>query len=110
MENVHEALIAVTGYPIPTRTAEAIALRRGVSLTDAPTRENTTSKAFRLCEADVYRWLADAPNVSQGGQSFNFTDAQREQFRRKANAIYSALDETESATIGVVYGYKGSRL
>lgn len=112
MKSVLEALVAVTGYPIPERTVETAALRRGLSVTGEPTAETVASRAFRLCEADLCMWLYYAPNVSQGGQSYSFTDAQREMYRQRAKAIYKALgeDDSESSTSGVKYGYKGQWL
>ena len=108
---VYEALIGVTGYPIPSRTVQTIALRRNLDLTAQPTKTLVTSREFRLCEADLLMWLFRAPNVGQGGQSYNFTDEQRRNFRQRAKAIYDALGETaDSASTGIQYGYKGDRV
>ncbi len=106
-----DALIGVTGYPIPRRSVESVALRRGLDLLSAPSQEIMVSTEFRLCEADLLMWLFRAPNVSQGGQSYNFTEEQRKDFRRRANAIYSSLgDEGDAAGSSIQYGYKGSRV
>ena len=108
--SVFEALIGVTGYPIPYRTVKTIALRRGLDMTAEPTETLVTSREFRLCEADLLMWLFRAPNVSQGGQSYNFTDEQRRDFRNRAKSIYGDLGETADAASGVQYGYKGDRV
>ena len=105
-----EALLGVTGYPVPQRTVEAVALRRGLDLCDGATTESMKSRSFRLCEADMLMWLFRAPNVSQGGQSYNFTDEQRKDFRRRAGVIYDELGEDDGGASGIKYGYRGTRL
>lgn len=111
VKTAFDALIGVTGYPVPRRSAESIALRRGLDLWAAPTQEMMTSREFRLCEADMLMWLFRAPNVSQGGQSYNFTEEQRRDFRRRAVAIYDSLGDTgDAAGASIQYGYKGDRL
>lgn len=106
-----EALTGITGYPVPCNSINAIALRRGLGLDDTASPEEIKSRAFRLCEADMLMWLFRAPNVSQGGQSYNFTDEQRADFRRRATAIYNDCgDDLDRKANGVQYGYKGTRL
>lgn len=104
---VAEALAGINAYPVPQPTFEAIAVRRGVTLSDDATQEVLTGKEYQLCRADVLMFLAAAPDVSQGGQSYSFTDEQRKAMRSEAGQIYS--EQGEQGT-GVVYGYKGSRL
>ena len=56
-------------------------------------------------------WLSVAPDVSQGGQSYSFTDEQRKQFRNRANSLYDDFGASDEAgTPKPIYGYKGSRL
>ena len=111
VKTTFDALIGVTGYPVPRRSVEAIALRRGLDLLAGPTQETMVSAEFRLCEADMLMWLYRAPNVSQGGQSYNFTEEQRRDFRRRALAIYDSLGDTgDAAGASIQYGYKGDRL
>lgn len=105
-----EALLGVTGYPVPQRTIEAVARRRGLDLDEGASSASMVTPSFRLCEADLLMWLLRAPNVSQGGQSYNFTDEQRRDFLRRARAIYGELDPGALDTIGGNYGYKGTRL
>lgn len=104
-----DALKSVNAYPIPLRTFVETAERRNISLTADATQEGLQSKNFRLAIADLLLWLSLAPNISQGGQSFSFTDEQRKDFKRQATSIYDEYGETTSAT-GVKYGYKGDRL
>lgn len=53
-------------------------------------------------------WLSQAPNVSQGGQSYTFDNEQRLKFSNAALAIYG--DYKEDNTPKTTFGYKGSRL
>lgn len=109
MASVLEALKAVSAYPVPLRTFVETAERRGLVLTDEATQEVLTCKTYRLAVADILLWLYIAPDITQGGQSFSFTDEQRKQFRNQANALYSEYAET-AASAQPTYGYKGSRL
>lgn len=108
--SVLEALKGINAYPIPLRTFVEVAEARGVKLTDTPTQDVLQSKAYNLCVADILLWLSLAPNVIQGGQSYSFSDAQRTQFRNRANALYDEFGADESGTPKTLYGYKGSRL
>lgn len=104
-----EALKSINAYPIPLRTLMETSERRDLSLTAEATQEVLQSKAYRLAEADLLLWLSIAPDISQGGQSFSFTDEQRKDFKRQAQGIYDILEPSQNAR-RVTYGYKGSRL
>lgn len=104
-----DALKSVNAYPIPLRTIVEVSERRNISLTAEATQESLISKNFRLAKADLLLWLSLAPNISQGGQSFSFTDEQRKDFKREAQAIYGELEPTANAGC-VTFGYKGDRL
>jgi hypothetical protein len=54
-------------------------------------------------------WYSTAPNISQGGISYSFSEKERSIFANRAMSIYKAWakEEAKSTTI---YGYKGSRL
>lgn len=104
-----DALKSINAYPIPLRTLVETAERRDISLTADASQESLHSKPFRLAKADLLLWLSLAPDISQGGQSYSFTDEQRKQMRNEANAIYQEL-EPSGAAGSVVFGYKGDRL
>lgn len=108
MATVLEALRAVNSYPIPLRTITETAERREVDLDAEATAGVLLSRAFRLSRADLLIWLSYAPNVTQGGQSYSFTDEQRTRMRNEAQQIYDELEE--EATPKTLYGYKGKRL
>lgn len=104
-----DALKSVNAYPIPLRTLTETAERRNISLTAEASQESLHSKDFRLAKADLLRWLSLAPNISQGGQSFSFTDEERKQMRQQAQGIYDELEPETNAGC-VTFGYKGDRL
>jgi len=108
MATILEALKGINSYPVPLRTFTEIAERRGVTLTTATTMEILKSREFNLCRADVLLWLSYAPDITQGGQSYSFTDEQRTDLRNLAQQIYEELEEENAPK--TIYGYKGKRL
>ena len=109
METILESLKGGNAYPVPLRTLVEIAERRGLSLTSEATQADLRGKDYKLATADLLLWLSIAPNISQGGQSYSFTDEQRQQFRNRANALFDEFGE-ETSSVQPTYGYKGSRL
>lgn len=111
MITAFEALLAVSAYPIPKRVIETTALKRAVDLEGPADEAIVKSPAFRLAVADLYVWLFFAPNVSQGGQSYSFTDAQRNWWKKQAMATYDELDDEDAlSALKTQYGYMGSKL
>lgn len=109
MATILEAIKGINAYPIPFRAIAEIAIERGVDINEEATDESLNSKKYKLSVADILLWLSQAPNISQGGQSYSFSDEQRAHFRRRANAIYGDLGEDSSIT-RPTFGYKGNRL
>ncbi len=107
---IQSVLQGLTAYPVPMATLAGIAAKRGLDLTAEIDAVTFTGRSFRLAAADLYLWLAQAPNVSQGGQSYSFSDEQRDDFRKWARAAYAELAPEETASVGVAYGYKGNKL
>lgn len=107
MATVYETLKGVSAYPIPDNTLNEIASHRDIELAEIATEEVIKSIAYVLAKADLLMWLSLAPNVSQGGQNYSFSDSQRLAFRQRANALYGLNDQEE---VKPVFGYKGSRL
>lgn len=110
MPTILDSLKAINAYPIPLRTIDEVAVRRGLTLHAEATQEVLKGGAFGLAKADLLLWLSHAPNVSQGGQSYSFTDEQREDLRTAAYDLYDAFAEDEADKPKTIYGYKGSRL
>ena len=109
MNTVLEALRGINSYPIPLRTIKEVAERRVVDIYSETTLSMLKSREFNLCRADLLLWLSYAPNVTQGGQSYSFTDEQRLRMRNMAQQLYDELEEGEGLP-KTVYGYKGKRL
>lgn len=106
-----ESLKGVNAYPVPLRTLTRVIERRGLSQSDEATREVLRGAKYNLATADLLLWLADAPDISQGGQSFGFTDEQRLQFRNRAKNLLQEYGDAKEAEMNKpIYGYKGSRL
>lgn len=110
MATILEALKGVNAYPVPLRTLVENAERRGLDLSAEATKELLNGADYNLVVADLLLWLSFAPDISQGGQSFSFSDEQRVQLRNRANALYREFDATEAGTPKPIYGYKGNRL
>lgn len=110
MATLLDSLKAINAYPIPLRTLDEVATRRGVTLTDETTKEKLQSREYNLAKADLMMWLSIAPDISQGGQSYSFSEEQRKQFKNEAYALYDKFEEDEADKPKANFGYKGSRL
>lgn len=100
-------LRGLTNYPVPEEALQSILSKRGLDGKSTMTDD----KLLCLVTADLYSWVALAPDISQGGQSYSLTDNIREYYRRRANELYRLAGEpVEEATTKVRYGYKGERL
>lgn len=96
-----EALKSTVGYPIPDPTAETIALKRGLVLTEGETAVTATqalltSKEFELATADIYNWLVTTPSVTEGGVRISMTE--KEQLKKLASGIYSKWNVQDPGT------------
>ena len=109
MRTVTESLQGINAYPIPARTLDTVMAKRELNGDTEATKEVLESRAFTLARADVLIWLSRAPNVSQGGQSYSFSEDERKQFRLEAGAIYADLEPDGDLT-RIKYGYRGDRL
>lgn len=105
---VLDSLRSISGYPLSASVLEMAAISRGLDIREEVTKDVAASDAYRLAKADVLMMLAEAPDVTQEGISYSFTDEQRNSFRMSASVIYGECgDDTAGSTI---YGYKGDRL
>lgn len=105
---VLDSLRSISGYPLSAFALEVAAVSRGLDPGAEIAKDIVESDAYRLAKADVMRMLADAPDVTQEGISYSFTDEQRNSFRMSASVIYGECgDDAAGSTI---YGYKGDRL
>lgn len=105
---INEALRSINAYPIPDRTIIEVCERRGLDPCGEAGFSVLDSDDFKLAKADLLLWLSYAPNVSQGGQSYTFSDEQRKEMRAESAGLLDELGEDEAPKIR--YGYKGSLL
>lgn len=103
MATILESLANINAYPIPQQALLDIASKRDLNPNGEVSKDVLMSKQYRLAKADVYMWLAEAPDISQGGQRYAFDQDQRDLFRRLADSL---LDEAEDKVLGI-FGYKG---
>lgn len=107
MTTVHDMLKAVNAYPVPQSTITMLCVGRGLDPNTEATTEALNGRVYRLVRADLLIWLSAAPNISQGGQNYSFSEDQRTKFRAEAQAEIEELDKDGAKT---TFGYKGSRL
>ena len=107
--NVLQSLKSLSGYPIPLATIQDVADEVGISVDAEATGEIRGSKEFKRAKARVYLYLSKAPNVSQGGISYNFSEEDRRRFRQEAESILDEIGDDANG-LGVTYGYKGEAL
>jgi len=104
---VLQSLKSASAYPVPESALRDMAEARGLDPDGAADMGVRSRPGFRLAAADVLLWLSRAPNVTQAGVSYAFTDGDRLNFRRRASAVYRDCGE---ALPGATYGYKGERI
>lgn len=109
MAKILDALKGINAYPVPLRTLTEIAEGRGLDLNTETSFAVLRSKEYRLATADVLLWLSFAPNISQGGQSYSFSEEQRTQLRKRADGLFAECEE-EASLSKPTFGYKGKKL
>lgn len=106
---VSELLQSVNAYPIPDNIIMEAGVRYGLDLEAESTQDIIQSSGYKLAKADVYTYLAGAPNVTQNGISFSFSEDQRKYFLNVASSIRTE-EGVEDATSVQKYGYMGEYL
>lgn len=107
--DLSELLKSINAYPIPENVILEAALKNGLDADTEVTKEVVDSSSYRLAQAEVYTFLAGAPNITQNGISFSFSDEQRNYFMKTATAIRDNEGVT-SPERGQGYGYMGEDL
>ena len=109
MKNVLQSLKSLSNYPIPLATIQDVADEVGLDIDTELTQEIRNGKRFKRAKAQLYFFLSEAPNVSQGGISYSFSEEERKQFRLRAESILDEIGDNRNS-FGVEYGYKGEDL
>lgn len=78
---------------------------RGIDSNELFTPEIERSQPYQLAVSDVYIFLSNAMDISQGGVTIRLSDTQKQAFSNKANEIRKGFGLMESK-----FGYKGTRL
>lgn len=107
---VLDSLKAVNRYPVPATFYASVMVARGIEGEAEVDADMLTSAAYNLAKADMLIWLSNAPDISQGGQTYGFTDEQRTLMRNEAYALYKEYGDGATNTPKPTYGHKGSRL
>lgn len=107
---VLDSLKAINRYPVPATFYASVMVARGIEGEAEADADMLTGAAYSLAKADVLIWLSNAPDISQGGQTYGFTDEQRTLMRNEAYALYKEYGDGATNTPKPTYGHKGSRL
>lgn len=100
-----EAIKAITSYPIPPHTVEGIVIEAGLAADD-DVRDVAGSDGYKKAKALAYAFLAEAPNITQGGISYSFSESERTRFARKSDSLLAEIGEEDSGT-AIACGYIG---
>ncbi len=93
----------MSSYPIPASTIENIIDEAGLDAEADITKEIRASDEFKRAKALAYAFLAEAPNVTQGGISYAFSEDERSRFQKKSSNLLAELGEDEGSDIPCGY-------
>jgi hypothetical protein len=105
MTDVLTALQGLTTYPVPQSVLQECALEAGCNPTDEVTQDMRQSRQWKRAKAQVFLFLSSAPNVTQQGVSFSFSEYERANFLKQAAALEAEAGDDDWNGVG--YGYKG---
>lgn len=108
--NIREALKGLTGYPIPSATLDYILAAADVDGAKDFDRATAQTAAYKKAEGYLFRYLSEAPNVSQGGVSYSFTADDRTRFANRAKSLLVAAGVEDEDEVGVNFGYQGENV
>ena len=101
MGTISNSLRSISNYPIPPAIIEEVAEDSGLN-----PDELVTPEIRMLAKAGIYDFLSEAPNISQAGISYTFSNDERNRFKLKAGSIRKKLEGSNHG----VYGYQGEDL
>lgn len=107
--NILQSLKAISLYPIPAVVMENYLDEVGLTSTNEITSTIRKGVEYRTVVANLYRWLALAPNVTEGDVNYTLTDAQRADLQAKADEITASI-EAEDDLYSYGRGYMGEDL
>ncbi len=101
--NITDALKSISNYPIPTSTLADACEEAGLDGTQEADKETRSSAAFKKAKAQIYQFLSEAPNISQGGINYSFGTDERARFAKKATALMQEAGEEDNTDFEVGY-------
>lgn len=101
--NILDSLRSISNYPIPTPTLVNICEEAGLKATKEADKTTRQSDGYKKAKALVYQFLSEAPNVSQGGITYSFSQDERDRFAKKASALLDEIGEAEGTEIEMGY-------
>ena len=104
-----QSLKSLSGYPLPLDSLTNVIIEAGLVGDEEITTETYRNADYKRAKAKVYLMLAEAPDVSQGGISYSFSDEDKKHFRMQAQALLDEVGDDTSA-IGDEYGWMGEDL
>lgn len=100
---ISNAIKAMSCYPIPASTIENIIEEAGLDADADITMEIRAGDRYKRAKALTYAFLAEAPNITQGGISYTFSEVERSRFQKKSNSLLAELGEDEGSDIPCGY-------
>lgn len=100
-----QSLKSLSGYPIPQLSLENVCEELGLTADGEADVDLRQQPEFKQAKAQVYLLLAEAPDVSQGGITYSFSEEDKKQFRLQAQALLEEVGDTSLA--GDNYGWQG---
>lgn len=98
-----DAIRAISSYPMPSSTIESILEEAGLDAVADITKEIRASDGFKKAKALAYAFLAEAPNITQGGISYTFSQDERSRFEKKSNSLLAELGEDGGSDVPCGY-------
>ena len=104
-----KSLKSLSGYPLTNDALTRVAIETGLAVDSEITADIMRSAPYKRAKARVYLMLAEAPDVSQGGISYSFSDEDKKHFRMLAQSLLDEVGDDTSA-FSDDYGWQGEDL
>lgn len=107
MQTIQQSLTSLSSYPVQQRVLNRVAVARALVLGDVADATVLATNNYQLAEADILMFLSKAPNVSEGGVHFAFSESDKAGFRSEAAYLYQLYEVTAREPR---FGYQGEDL
>ncbi len=106
MGTISNSLRGLTNYPVPLAVFDDAAEEQGLDPEGQMDADTRSGKAYKRAKARIYDFLSEAPNITQAGISYSYTDEDRKRFKQKAESLRSEADGNRTGK----FGYQGEDL